>query len=273
MSDSKYVHGYSTKENQRLIDQSGTLSDILHHDTRYSKGEKILEAGCGVGAQTIHLVGNSPEACFTCIDISSDSVEMAKQRITEAGLTNATFQQADLFNLPFEKNQFDHVFICFVLEHLSDPQLALKSLKRVVKPGGTLTVIEGDHGSTFFYPESEYAKKAIDCLNHLQRQPGGDPFIGRRLYPLLVESGFSEVCVSPRFIYADSSLPKMVEGFTKKTFAAMVEGVREDAIQAGLMDPESFDQGIADLYRAAEPDGVFCYTFFKARGVIGPDLP
>ena len=46
----------------------------------------------------------------------------------------------------------------------------------------------------------------------------------------------------------------------------MVEGVRESAVAAGLMDAEAFDQGVRDLYRAAEADGVFCYTFFKVVG-------
>jgi hypothetical protein len=44
----------------------------------------------------------------------------------------------------------------------------------------------------------------------------------------------------------------------------MIEGVRDSAISAGLIDPEAFDRGVNALYRAAEPDGVFCYTFFKA---------
>ena len=70
--------------------------------------------------------------------------------------------------------------------------------------------------------------------------------------------------VSPRMVYVDSSRPHLVDGFTRKTFTAMVEGVRSAALSAGLLDPATFDQGIADLYRAAEPDGVFCYTFFKA---------
>jgi len=46
----------------------------------------------------------------------------------------------------------------------------------------------------------------------------------------------------------------------------MIEGVREAALAAGIIGQEVFDQGIADLYRTAEQDGVFCYTFFKAVG-------
>jgi len=46
----------------------------------------------------------------------------------------------------------------------------------------------------------------------------------------------------------------------------MVEGVREEAVSTGLVDAVAFDSGIHDLYRTAEPGGVFCYTFFKATG-------
>jgi hypothetical protein len=47
----------------------------------------------------------------------------------------------------------------------------------------------------------------------------------------------------------------------------MIEGVREPAITAGIIDPQLFDRGIKDLYRTTESSGVFCYTFFKACGV------
>jgi hypothetical protein len=65
-------------------------------------------------------------------------------------------------------------------------------------------------------------------------------------------------------VYVDSSRPQLVEGFTKNTFTAMVEGVRERALAAGLIDEEIWKKGIRDLYRTAEADGTFCYTFFKA---------
>jgi hypothetical protein len=74
------------------------------------------------------------------------------------------------------------------------------------------------------------------------------------------------VRVSPRMVYVDSSRPDLVDGFTRKTFTAMIEGVRQFAIEAGLTDPEAFDAGVRHLRRTAEADGVFCYTFFKAVG-------
>ena len=56
----KYVHGYSARESDRLTDQAQTLTDLLHHDTRYSAGAHVLKAGCGIGAQTVILAKNSP---------------------------------------------------------------------------------------------------------------------------------------------------------------------------------------------------------------------
>ena len=261
-----YVHGYHPRENERLQDQAGTLVDLLHSDTSYPAGSVVLEAGCGVGAQTVTLAQRSPGARFTSIDISPDSVAEARRKADAAELTNVQFQQADIFALPFAPESFDHVFVCFVLEHLSRPVEALRTLSRLLRPGGTMTVIEGDHGSTYFHPDSSAAQKAIQCQVELQRLAGGNALIGRQVYPLMVEAGLEAVSVSPRMVYVDSSRPDLVDGFTRKTFTAMIEGVRESAIEAGITDPSSFDAGVRDLYRTAETDGVFCYTFFKGVG-------
>ena len=260
-----YVHGYDPRESERLKDQAGTLVDLLHTDTAYASG-RVLEAGCGVGAQTITLAQRNPNARFTSVDLSAESLDEAKARIDRAGLDNVEFRQADLFSLPYEPGSFDHLFVCFVLEHLSRPVEALSTLSRLVKPGGTITVIEGDHGSTYFHPDSAVAHEVIQCLVQLQRQAGGDGLIGRRLYPIMLEAGVGAVRVSPRVVYVDASRPDLVDGFTRKTFTAMVEGVRAPAIAAGLITAERFDAGIRDLHRTTAPDGTFCYTFFKGVG-------
>jgi SAM-dependent methyltransferase len=259
-----YVHGYSPKETTRLQDQASTLVELLHFDTVYPAGSRVLEVGCGVGAQTITLAKNSPEALITSIDISEDSVKEAKKNIDAEGFPNVNFRQADIFELPRDLGTFDHIFICFVLEHLANPGEALEILKDHLNPGGTITVIEGDHGSTFFYPDSEDAHKVITCQVELQRQGGGNAMIGRELYPLLDKIGYESIHVSPRMVYVDGSKSNLIDGFTKKTFTAMIEGVRKSAVSTGLIDEDGFDKGVRALYRTAEADGVFCYTFFKA---------
>jgi SAM-dependent methyltransferase len=263
----EYVHGYDPRENERLQDQANALVDLLHWDTAYPAGSRVLEAGCGVGAQTVTLAGNSPDARITSVDVSEASLAQAKRRADAAGVTNVHFQQADIFRLPHAAGSFDHVFICFVLEHLARPLDALAALRTVLRPGGTITAIEGDHGSAYFHPDSKAAHDAIRCLVDLQRAAGGNAMIGRELYPLLTTGGFHDVRVSPRMVYVDSSKPELVEGFTKRTFTAMIEGVREPALEAGMLDPAVFDGGIRDLHATAGPNGVFCYTFFKGVAV------
>lgn len=262
--EKKYVHGYDSRENRRLQDQANTLVELLHFDTSYPTGSRILEAGCGVGAQTVTLARNSPSATFISVDISKESIAEAKRAVESASLSNVQFHHADIFNLEFEPASFHHAFVCHVLEHLSRPTKALEILKSLVKVGGSITVIEGDHGSAYFYPDSEAAHAAIQCQVELQRRAGGNAMIGRELYPLLKEAGFTSIHVSPRMVYVDSSKPDLVEGFTKNTFTAMIEGIRNAALEAGIVDKIIFDKGIQDLYRTAESDGVFCYTFFKA---------
>jgi SAM-dependent methyltransferase len=261
-----YVHGYNPRENIRLQDQASTLVELLHSDTAYPPGSRVLEAGCGVGAQTVTLARNSPHAEITSVDISESSLTEAARTVAKTGLSNVRFQQADLFNLPFGPDSFDHIFVCFVLEHLPNPVGTLRALKKSLKTGGTITVIEGDHGSAYFHPDSVAARRAIQCQVQLQRLAGGNANVGRELYPLLCEAGYASVLVSPRMVYVDASKPSLVDGFIRKTFTAMIEGVRESALEAGIAEKQAFDEGVRDLYRTAEANGVFCYTFFKALG-------
>src|SRR6266567_6375280 len=126
MADVQYVHGYSAREAGRLADQANTLSGMLHHDTVYPPGSLVLECGCGTGAQTVFLASRNPGAKIVSVDISTASLEQAHARIDAAGHQNVEFQTADLFNLPFGDEHFDHVFLCFVLEHVAVPAAALR---------------------------------------------------------------------------------------------------------------------------------------------------
>lgn len=265
-----YVHGYDDRERKRLQDQASTLVELLHCDTHYSPGATVLEVGCGTGAQTITLAWQSPGAAITSIDVSVSSLRIAEAACQAAAITNVIFLDANVFALPFAPASFDHVFVCFVLEHLAEPELALACLRRVLLTGGTITAIEGDHGSTFFHPESPMARKVIDAQVELQARSGGNANIGRQLFPLLAKAGFERksIRVSPRTVYVDGGRPEWIEGFTLNTFTAMIEGIADNAIAGGLTTADEFWRGIQDLRRTATQDGVFCYTFFKATADV-----
>ena len=185
-----YVHGYSEREFERLRDQSGILESLLHSGTSYPAGSKVLEAGCGVGAQTRILAKISSGAHITSIDISEESISKAKSLIENERISNVRFQRASILSMPFPDECFDHVFVCFVLEHLEDPPKALSEIKRVLKPGGSITVIEGDHGSCFWHPETEASLKVWDAMIEAQKMLGHDPLIGRKAIPVAPTSGF-----------------------------------------------------------------------------------
>jgi len=267
MTKHQYVHGYGKEDSERLVKQSVALEEILHAEEDFPAGTQILEAGCGVGAQTVVLAHRFPEAEILSVDISETYLAQAEERVKSCGYTNVTFRHADLASTDLPPESADHIFVCFVLEHISEPEAALANLYRALRPGGSVTVIEGDHGSAIFHPESPAAWHVVDCLIELQHRSGGDGNIGRRLYPLLKDAGFSEVIVTPAPVYVDAGHPELVEVFTERIFIAMVQASREAAFRAGISDPVRWEAGIAALRRTKEPDGTLYYSFFKANAV------
>src|SRR5687767_15867177 len=96
----EYVHGYDERESQRLQAQAGSVLDLLHADAAYPPGSRVLEVGCGTGAQTLTLAGNNPAVRIVAFDRAASSLALAKARVRAAGLGNVEFLQADLFALP-----------------------------------------------------------------------------------------------------------------------------------------------------------------------------
>lgn len=266
-----YVHGYSARETRRLLEQSLILERLLHEGTSFPDGSRVLEPGCGVGAQTSILVRRNPGINLTSIDISRDSVKKASRLVAELGFENVEVKQADLLDPGFKAASFDHIFICFLLEHLDDPVRALRGMKELLAGGGSLTVIEGDHGSGFWTPETRASRQAWQVFVESQKKLGHDPNIGRRLYPLLKEAGFEPEYVSPRPVYADQSDPVLLDGVVNQIIAPMVSSAEQQVLKEKLLAESVWKQGLKDISRvASHPAGTFFYTWFKAVAVPIP---
>jgi len=201
---------------------------------------------------------------FTCIDVSSASLDAAEAATRRAGIDNVAFELADARDYLQPAQPFDAALFCFVLEHVPHPETVLQHTLTLVRPGGTLMAIEGDHGSTFFYPPSRQAYRTIQCLIDLQAArarrcidwpaPALSIFWSRRHW-----------CTrgSPRRLHRPKSTRVGSKWFTERTYIAMVEGARELALAEGMLtEAEWINAGISDLRKAKQ--GSFSYTFFKA---------
>jgi SAM-dependent methyltransferase len=260
-----YLHGYSTPESLRLVEQANLFEALVHEGTIFADGARVLEAGCGVGAQTVNLARRSPGAMLTCVDISEPSLETARTRIAETGIQNVTFRHADLLHLPFDDSSFDEVFVCLVLEHCGDPTAALKELRRVLCPGGRITAFENDHGTTAFYPITRPTRDVYDAMIHTQAAMGGDGKIGHKLFPLLRGAGFHVDCVEPRTLYLDARSPNLVQSIIGNLLVPVLKTARSDMVKHSGLDAAYIDRGI-DEWQAisSDPGFVFSVTFFKA---------
>lgn len=99
------------------------------------KGKWILDAGCGAGR--FLDASSDSEAEVVGIDISS-AIDAAKDNLK--GRKNVHFVQASIYELPFKKGTFDHVYCIGVIQHTPDPDQSLRSIAEMVKPDGEIAV-------------------------------------------------------------------------------------------------------------------------------------
>ncbi|MFT6920749.1 MAG: demethylmenaquinone methyltransferase/2-methoxy-6-polyprenyl-1,4-benzoquinol methylase [Cognaticolwellia sp.] len=121
-------------------------------------GNKVLDLAGGTGdltAKFSQLVGREGKVILA--DINSSMLNVGRDKLRDLGLVqNIEYVQANAQYLPFEDNTFDIITIAFGLRNVTDKDMALRSMYRVLKPGGRLLVLE------FSKPEHELVNKAYD---------------------------------------------------------------------------------------------------------------
>ena len=114
----------------------------------------LLDAGCGPGSITYGLAMHTAPGEVVGIDLDSTRIERASRDRRDAGTENISYQVADVTNLPFEDGHFDAVFANGLIEHLSDPDVGIEELLRVLKPGGVIGVRSPDWGVALLHPDT-----------------------------------------------------------------------------------------------------------------------
>ncbi|MFT4822665.1 MAG: demethylmenaquinone methyltransferase/2-methoxy-6-polyprenyl-1,4-benzoquinol methylase [Halioglobus sp.] len=125
------------------------------------KGNSVLDIAGGTGdlaARFADIVG--PEGKVILADINESMLQVGRDKLIDTGrYANIDCVQADAQDLPFPDDSFDCITIAFGLRNVTDKDAALRSMLRVLKPGGRLLVLE------FSTPKNELLSKAYDAYS------------------------------------------------------------------------------------------------------------
>jgi SAM-dependent methyltransferase len=151
----------------------------------------LIDCGCGVGSITIDLAERVAPGQVVGVDIDETQLATARAEAERRGLDNVRFEVASIYELPFPDSSFDAALAHTLLFHLSDPLRALRSLRRVLKPGGVVCVSDDDWGSHVFFPPDPLVARALELMIQMVRHGGGNPFYARKIRGLLLKAGFA----------------------------------------------------------------------------------
>lgn len=189
-----YIHGYSRREQQRLIAQAQVLAPNVFAGLDLGATRRLLELGCGVGAELAQIRDRWAGIELTGIDRSQGHLEAAREHLrAEIESGQARLVRADATALPFPAGTFDAVITVWMLEHVAKPQRVLAEALRVLGEDGWLISIEVDNASFAFEPDVPAITDWWARFNRYQREAGGDPFVGRRLHGLARELGCRDI--------------------------------------------------------------------------------
>jgi SAM-dependent methyltransferase len=237
------------------LSQLQELKTLARERAGIGPGAKVLDVGCGFGLESLRLARLvRPGGKVTGIDKSADFIKDAEARAKAAAL-DITFEVADAEALPFGDALFDVARAERVLVYLPDPRRALEEMRRVTRPGGTVTAIEPDLGTNAInLTDRALARRVLDheCDANV---PQG--WLVRDLRGLMQDIGFRDIVVDTRIVI-----------FTPDLAAAYFTETGKTALAAGVINQAELDdwaRTIADLRQKNRLFASIGYYLFNAR--------
>ncbi len=166
----------------------------------------ILDAGCGYGIVGRDRFKDFPNKVIVGIDISDTVLAKARELNDDP---NAHYENVDLLSEDFDEqiemvmdkygiDKFDVVFGAYILQHVSDPVKALRSLRSCTRSGGYVIFRQSDEGTYIAYGDEGLVKKV--CERYLKAPGIDDRFIGRKMFHYLESTGYKDIRVFGTFI-------------------------------------------------------------------------
>jgi SAM-dependent methyltransferase len=221
-----------------------------------TKPMRVLDAGCGAGADLATLAARVPPGCELVGLDASDALLSRAAEQTGGCRERCSLVRGDLTKVPCKENVFDACRIDRVLQHIHEPEAALRELVRVMKPGGVLVAFDNDW-DTFSISLGD-----LEITSRI-RQTWRDSFasgrVGRDLSGIFEACGITAVRAEPReLVLTDLSIAKQVFD---------LPDLLERMVRAGDLEPGETAVIWEELIRKARK-GMFSagYTGYLVRG-------
>ncbi|HTU81008.1 MAG TPA: methyltransferase domain-containing protein [Candidatus Acidoferrales bacterium] len=210
---------------------------------RLAEGMSVLDAGCGTG-EDVRAIAEIVSANGRVSGVDS-SRTMIDEAVARGVPRNASFHTASVSELPFEDGSFDAARAERVLQHVDDPGAAVRELKRVVRPGGSVLVLDQDWGSLMVHGADAATTGSI---LRAHREKIANPLAGRAARAVLRRAGLADV--SSLALVASPPLPIAFETVLKPAMDA--------AIGAGSVDSGAAGRWLGALLQADAAGEFYC---------------
>lgn len=241
--ESNYIHGTNNEEQSRL----SLLNDITNSSfidfMDITNGESILEVGSGLGILANSIASRYPDSIVFGIEISPDQIKKAKNNFSQT--LNLAFVEGDALSITFDNNTFDVIYCRYLLEHVLNPELVLREMHRVLKPGGKLFVQENNILIYALDPDCPNYSFILKKFAEVQSVLGGDAEIGRKLLSLLKKAGFGSIklSIAPEVhYYGLPTYDPWIENSIE-----IIKGAKKHLLESHGVDESLIDEAINDL--------------------------
>src|SRR5262245_24557491 len=180
-----YIHGTEPTEQQRLAELNRMTNQAFVEFLNIQPGMKVLEVGSGLGILAAEVAKSAADVHVVGLEASAAQIAAAVQSPV------IRYVQGDAHHLQFADASFDLVYARYVLEHVSDSGRVLQEMRRVARPGGRVAACENDVTLIRLDPPCPKFDQVWKAFQEHQQNLGGDSQIGRRLYRLFRNAGFS----------------------------------------------------------------------------------
>lgn len=265
-----YIHGYSHKEQQRLLIQNDILAKYIYQKIDLSEVKHLLEIGCGVGAQMIKILSDYKDIKVTGIDISPQQLERAKinLKVAEIEENRYTLMCGDILGqIPSMDAMPDGLLIVWLLEHVSSPDKLLKAAVKMIDTGAKVFITEVYHQSFGYFPKYPLIDEVWQKMIYHQAYLKGDSNIGLRLYNIMKNSGLKSIKVEPFLIYIDGSeQERKAEQFLY--WRDLIDSSMPELISSGKCTEALRNEIFRMMTELAYNDeSVFYYSFIQGFGI------